>query len=176
MAEHPDPASSAGEHSASGEPGEHVEPGERTASGEQPPWAPDPSGPAHHEAPLVDDRIVPRRVFLFIGVFVALLASLYWFTSYEDAGSVLLLLSAVLALWFGTYLWLAQRRLAAGGAEAEDEGSHYLPAASAWPLAIGLGAATVANGLVLGIWVTVPGVAILGLGIGGLIHQSRHRL
>jgi hypothetical protein len=145
-----------------------------TASGE-PVQAPDPSGPAHHEAPLVDDRIVPRRVFLFIGVFVVLMAALYWFTSYEDAGSVLLLLAAALALWFGTYLWLAQRKLADGGG-AEDEGAHYLPVASAWPFAIGLGGATIANGLVLGIWVIIPGAAVLALGIGGFIHQSRHRL
>jgi hypothetical protein len=133
-----------------------------------------PHGPSHHERPLVDDRIVGRRVFLFIGVFVALMAALYWFTSYEDAGSVLLLLAAGLALWFGTYLWSAQRKAAAGG--AADDGPHYLPVASAWPFAIGLGTATIANGLVLGIWVVVPGVAVLALGIGGFIHQSRHRL
>jgi hypothetical protein len=53
--------------------------------------------------------------------------------------------------------------------------AHYLPHASAWPLAIGLGGATVANGLVLGLWVIVPGVALLLLGIGGFIRQTRRR-
>jgi hypothetical protein len=125
--------------------------------------------------PLADDRVVPRRVFLFIGGFMAFLAVLYWFTAYEDAGTVMLVLAAVMGAWFGAYLWLQQRR-AATAAEVEGEAeAHYLPVASAWPFAIGLGAATVANGLVLGIWVIVPGAAVLALGIGGFIHQSRHR-
>jgi hypothetical protein len=115
-------------------------------------------------------------VFLFVGAHTVFLTVLYWFTSYEDAGTVLLALAGVLALWFGAYLWLQQRRAAAARAEDEDEGGPlYLPHASAWPFAIGLGAATVANGLVLGIWVVVPGAALLALGIGGFIHQSRHR-
>jgi hypothetical protein len=127
------------------------------------------------DAPLTDDRAVPRRIFLFIGVFMVCLAVLYWFTAYEDAGTVMLALSAVLALWFGAYLWLQQRRADAVGGDEGPPAASYLPAASVWPFAIGLGAATVANGLVLGIWVIVPGAALLVLGIGGFIHQSRHR-
>jgi hypothetical protein len=127
------------------------------------------------DLPAVDDRAVPRRMFLFIGGFMVFLAVLYWFTAYEDAGTVMLALSAVLALWFGSYLWLQQRRADRGGDDAVAGEAPYLPVASAWPFAIGLGAATVANGLVLGIWVIVPGVAVLVLGIGGFIHQSRHR-
>jgi hypothetical protein len=56
-----------------------------------------------------------------------------------------------------------------------EEGEHYLPHASAWPLAIGLGAATVANGLVLGLWVIVPGAVLMALGIGGFVRQTRRR-
>lgn len=130
--------------------------------------------PDDRDAPTTDDRVVPWRLFLAIGVFMAFLAILYWFTSYEDAGTALLALAGVLALWFGVYLWLQQRRAAAGQAD-DDGGPLYLPHASAWPFAIGLGSATIANGLVLGIWVIVPGVALLALGIGGFIHQSRHR-
>jgi hypothetical protein len=48
-----------------------------------------------------------------------------------------------------------------------------MPHASVWPFGIGLGAATVLNGLVLGVWVLVPGVALLAIGIGGWIRQSR---
>jgi len=128
-----------------------------------------------HHRPPTDDRVVPRRLFLAIGAFMAFLAVLYWFTAYEDAGTALLALSGVLALWFGVYLWLQQRRADAATEAHEGRGPLYLPHASAWPFAIGLGAATLANGLVLGIWVVVPGAALLALGIGGFIHQSRHR-
>lgn len=124
-----------------------------------------------HSRPQVADRTVVWRVFAGIGVFVVVLAIVYWFTSYEDAGSVLLLLSAVLGLWFGAFLWLQQR----GASDPTEPDTGYLPHASIWPLLIGLGAASIANGLVLGIWVIVPGVGALAFGIAGFVRQSRHR-
>ncbi len=156
---------------------------------------PGTEGPRGHEArPPVDDRKVPWRVFLFIGAFVAIIGLIYWSTAYEESGVVMLLLAAVLGLWIACYLWLRQRGAgpaieageAAGDAAAAEgraragtgtaeEGEHYLPHASAWPLAIGLGGATVANGLVLGLWVIVPGVALMALGIGGFVRQTRRR-
>ena len=137
-------------------------------------------GPRGHEAGgRTDDSAVPRRVFFVIGGAIVPLAILYGIVSYEEAGTTLLALTAVLALWSGTYLYLQQRprqdnrpgELAGemGGEEA------YLPHASVWPFAIGLGVATIMNGLVLGIWVLVPGVAFLGLGIGGWVRQTRNR-
>lgn len=135
---------------------------------------------AEHGSSRVDDRVVPGRVFLAVGALVAVIAVIYWFTSSEDAGSVLLALSAVLALWSATFLWLQVRRLRRATGEGgtgtpADEATEYLPHASVWPFAIGLGAATVINGLVLGTWVLVPGLALAGLGVGGFIRQSRRR-
>ncbi len=139
-----------------------------------------PNVKAEHGGPRVPDRTVAWRIFAGIGTFVVVMAALYWFTSYEDAGSVLLLLAAGLSLWAGTYLWLQQRRPdeAADASEVAGPGvseALYLPHASLWPLVIGVGAASIANGLVLGIWVIVPGVAALALGIGGFVCQSRRR-
>lgn len=136
---------------------------------------PSAEGPGGHEVrPPVDDRKVPWRVFLFIGVFVAVIGLIYWSTAYEESGVVMLLLAGVLSLWIGTYLWLQQRGpVDPAGPAVEAE--QYLPHASAWPFAIGLGGATVANGLVLGLWVIVPGVALMALGIGGFVRQTRRR-
>jgi hypothetical protein len=156
---------------------------------------PGTEGPAGHELePPVDDRKVPWRVFLAIGVILLVIGAIYWGTAYEESGTVMLLLAAGLSLWIAAYLWLrtraetgpeaaeataAERAAAAGEAlpahGAAEEGEHYLPHASAWPFAIGLGAATVANGLVLGLWVIVPGVALMALGIGGFVRQTRRR-
>ncbi|MGH9003428.1 MAG: aa3-type cytochrome oxidase subunit IV, partial [Acidimicrobiia bacterium] len=137
-------------------------------------------GPAGHEArPPTDDRKVPWRVFLAIGAGIATLGVIYWATAYEEAGVVMLVLASVVALWIAVYLWLHQRSTAneagatAGSRPAGVDDDHYLPHASAWPFAIGLGGATVANGLVLGLWVIVPGVALLALGVGGFIRQTR---
>ena len=152
---------------------------ERAASGTE--------GPSGHELdPRVDDRNVPWRVFLAIGLFVLVIGVIYWATAYEESGTVMLLLAGGLSLWIGAYLWLRIRtetgpEAAAAAGEAQpghgvaEEGEHYLPHASAWPFAIGLGAATVANGLVLGLWVIVPGVALMALGIGGFVRQTRRR-
>ena len=152
------------------------------------PVAPTSEGPGGHEArPPVDDRAVPWRVFGAIGVGIAVLAAIYWGTAYERAGIVMLVLAATVALWIATYLWLRLRATAASGDEGEGAGddstgaedthgeAHYLPHASAWPFAIGLGGATVANGLVLGLWVIVPGVALLALGVAGFARQTRRR-
>jgi hypothetical protein len=135
------------------------------------PPSPRTEGPRGHEAGRTDDARVPWRVFLAVGAFIALLAVVYWFTAYEDAGTALLALAAVLALWCGAYLWLQQRP----GAGQPAGAATYLPHASVWPFAIGLGAATVLNGLVLGIWLIVPGAALLALGVGGFVHQTRRR-
>lgn len=160
------------------------------------PTVPGTEGPRGHElrAP-VDDRKVPWRIFLAISAFVFVLGIIYWSTAYEESGTVMLLLSGGLSLWIGSYLWLRQREVtgpevgkartaveaeaAAGdalpGAGRAEEGEHYLPHASAWPFAIGVGGATVANGLVLGLWVIVPGVALLALGVFGFVRQTRRR-
>lgn len=138
------------------------------------------------EAPRVDDRTVPWRVFLSVGAFVLVLGAIYWGTAYEESGTVMLIVAAVLSLWIGAYLWLRTRSPAAepleapSGGEATalrqpDEAAHYLPHASVWPFTIGLGAATVANGLVLGVWLIVPGAALMVLGIAGFVRQTRRR-
>ena len=144
-------------------------------------------GPLGHEAhPPVDDRAVPWRVFLSVGAFVLVLGAIYWATAYEESGTVMLILAAVLSLWIAAYLWLWSRGPAAettegpSGGEATavrqpEEAAHYLPHASVWPFVIGLGAATVANGLVLGVWLIVPGAALMVLGIGGFVRQTRRR-
>ena len=135
---------------------------------------PDDAEPGGHGGPRVPDQAVAWRIFAGIGVFMLVTATIYWFTSYEDAGSVLLVLSGGLALWCGTYLWLQQHRPAPAPTDAGPE-TLYLPHASVWPLVIAVGAASIANGLVLGIWVIVPGAAALALGIGGFVRQSRRR-
>jgi hypothetical protein len=166
-----------------------------TTAGEQRP-VPGTEGPGGHEAgPPVDDRKVPWRVFGAIGAFVLLMGAIYWVSSYEASGVVLLLLASGLSLWIGIYLWLLQRRegpdaveatqaageaLAAEGAALPGTGvdvhhDHYLPHSSVWPFAIGLGAATLANGLVLGLWVIVPGLVLMALGLGGFVRQTRRR-
>lgn len=149
----------------------------------------------HGKRPLAEDAAVVYRTFLAIGGLVAILAIIYWFTAYEDAGTTMLTLTAVLATWVGIYLWLRRRHVQTiapepePGAspttavpaptdkdvEAADTAAVYLPHASLWPFAIGLGAAIAVNGFVLGLWILAPGAILTAIGTGGFVRQSRHR-
>jgi len=119
-------------------------------------------------------------VFLAVGAFVLVVGAIYWGTAYEESGTVMLIVAALLSLWISAYLWLRTRTPPAEAGEVvapEQPGEvvHYLPHASVWPFAIGLGAATLANGLVLGVWLIVPGALLMVLGIAGFVRQTRRR-
>ena len=125
------------------------------------------------------DAQVQWQLFVGVAAFIVLITVVYWFVSYEDAGTTMLALSAGLALLFGGWLYLQDRRphppAAAAHPEGEDEHGEYLPTASVWPLAIGVGAALTINGMILGWPYAVPGAAFLALGVAGFVAQSRRR-
>ena len=147
------------------------------------------------------DEATSWKVFVGVGVFIAVLAVVYWFSSYERAGTTMLALASALALFFGSFLYgQERRRLAAVSAptaltptrarsgaaamapdvvdsEVEDEvdQGHYLPDASVWPLAMGVGAALTLNGLIISWPYATPGAALLVLAVGGFVAQGRRR-
>jgi hypothetical protein len=130
------------------------------------------------------DLTVQWRTFAGIGSFILVIAVVYWFSSYDYAGSVMLGLASALAFFNATYLWLRERAGAkpaplgerqgdlGGGAAVEE---HYLPHASPWPFGIGVGAFLAANGLILGFAYAVPGVIVVGISIAGVVAQTRRR-
>ena len=119
---------------------------------------------------------VQWRIFLGLAAFVAVLGAIYWFVSYEDAGTTLLALSAGLALVFGGYLFVQDRKRGhATASTARPESEHYLPEASVWPFGIGLGLFLAANGLILGLAWTLPGAVLVATSVGGFVLQSRRR-
>ena len=121
-----------------------------------------------------NDLRVQWRIFLALAGFIALYAVIYWFVSYEDAGTTLLALASGLALVFGGYLFVQDRK-AGPAAAAPEHGGHYLPDSSLWPLGIGVGVFLAFNGLILGLPWTVPGVVLVATSVGGFVRQSRHR-
>jgi hypothetical protein len=121
---------------------------------------------------------VQWRIFLGLAGFIALLGVIYWFVSYEDAGTTLLALAAGLALLCGGYLFVQERKIAArpatsAAAVGEEQ---YLPHSSVWPFGIGFGFFLAANGLILGPAWTLPGAFLVATSVGGFVLQSRHRL
>jgi uncharacterized membrane protein YfcA len=116
---------------------------------------------------------VQWRIFLGMAVFVAFIGAVYWFMTYEDAGTTLLALTSGLAALFGGYLLIQDRKRRPAAAHPEAE--HYLPASSLWPFGIGVGVFLAFNGLILGLPWTLPGVVLVATSIGGFARQSRHR-
>lgn len=115
---------------------------------------------------------VVGRAYLGLGVLIALMTAIYWFTSYEHAGTTMLLLAACLALLIGLYLAKASSQTTV---HAGDEAKPYLPHSSAWPFFVGVAALVTANGLALGLFALVPGAIALSGAIAGYAGQSRRR-
>jgi hypothetical protein len=123
-----------------------------------------------------DDLRTAWRIFLGMAAFVAVMGAIYWFVSYEDAGTTLLALASGLAALFGGYLFVQDRkRRDAAATSAHSDEEHYLPASSVWPFGIGFGVFLAFNGLILGLPWTLPGVVLVATSVGGFVRQSRYR-
>jgi len=110
--------------------------------------------------------------YLALGALIAVMTAVYWFTSYESAGTAMLLLAACLALFIGLYLARVARSITV---HAGDEATPYLPHASAWPFFVGVAALVTLNGVALGLWALVPGAVGLAGALVGYAGQSRRR-
>jgi Cytochrome c oxidase subunit IV len=120
--------------------------------------------------------------FFYLGItaFFVVIGGIYWFTSYEDAGTTLLVGASLLGLLVGGYLLLESRRFPPRPQDRGDatiaEGSGPVgefPAPSVWPFVFGLGCTILATGTVFGVWVAVAGGVVVGLGLIGMVRQSR---
>ena len=123
------------------------------------------------------DLRVQWQMFLGIAVFIAIIATVYWFVSYEEAGTTMLALSSGLAALCGGWLFVQDHRRPGPAHDTTpvDADEHYLPTTSWWPLVMGVGMVLSLNGLILSWPYAVPGAAVLMLGIGGLVSDSRRR-
>jgi len=116
-----------------------------------------------------------------IGFFFGVIALIYWFTAYEDAGFLMLIGSAILGLLpGGYYLWWSRRmRPLEGDVDDADmsDGAGVIdafPGSSIWPFLLGMGALFAALTFIFGLWLA-PIAAALGLSavIGGVIESRR---
>jgi len=124
------------------------------------------------------------RVVLFSAVFVGGLAAIYWFTSYEDAGTTMLAVASLAYAMLCGYLYLVARQLRAGGGRLSDSpeplgaggGSEeigYFPASSVWPPALAMGAVLVSLGLVFGYWFfVIAAIFFVGAIVGYAVEAS----
>lgn len=116
-----------------------------------------------------------------IGVFFGIIAIIYWFLAYEDAGFLMLIGSALLGLMpGGYYLWWSRRMRPLDGDVAEatiSDGAGVIdsfPGSSIWPFLLGMAALFATLTFIFGLWLA-PIAAALGLSavIGGVMESRR---
>ncbi len=138
------------------------------------PAAPREAGTGRHTV----DLAVQWRMFAGFAVAVAVFAAVYWYASYDYAGTVLLALASGLSTVTAAYLWWQHRFGHVPSPDARGAGgpeTPYLPHASIWPFGVGVGAFLALNGLVLGVGYAVPGIVVVGASIIGFVSQTRRR-
>ena len=117
--------------------------------------------------------------FIAVGIFTTSLGIVYWFTSYEPAGTVLLLATAGFGLIPGAFLLVRSARMRPRPEDRDDavlaDGAGPIgsfPGSSVWPFVLASGAALAGLGLVFGIWASLPGVMILAVAFVGATLES----
>jgi hypothetical protein len=124
---------------------------------------------------------VNGAILAIIGIFFGIIAVVYWFTAYEDAGFLMLIGSALLGLLpGGYYLWWSSRMKPLEGDEPDatvSDGAGTIdsfPGSSIWPFLLGMGAMFATLTFIFGLWLA-PIALALGLSavIGGVMESRR---
>jgi hypothetical protein len=121
-------------------------------------------------------------VFLVgIGIFFGVIGTIYWFTSYEQGGFVMLIGSALLGLLPGSYYlwWSYNMKLRPDDDQnaSIEEGTGAVdtfPGSSIWPFVLGMGATFAVLTFVFGLWMAPLAAALLLAGVVGATVESRH--
>lgn len=134
--------------------------------------------------------------FLFgVAVFFGIIAISYWFTSYEDSGTMMLVGTCALGLLPGSYYYYWHRRFHGHkyffwgrtdhvvGTRPEDrddatieEGAGVVssfPGSSVWPFIFGSGAFSLLLAFVFGTWMAAIGIIVIVTAIIGFTAESR---
>jgi hypothetical protein len=119
---------------------------------------------------------------LFAGgaAFFAVVAAGYWFTSYEEAGTVMLALSVGALAFIAAYLFLQSRRTGmrpedrVDGDTADATGDiGYFPSSSIWPFVMATGVVVFANAFVFGAWLAIFGGLVFLIAVVGYAMEAQ---
>jgi Cytochrome c oxidase subunit IV len=123
---------------------------------------------------------VEAIILLFLGLFFGLVGLVYWFWSYEDAGTAMLVGTCTLGFLPGSYYFYWHRRMGQRVEDRDDasiaEGAgeiNSFPSTSIWPFVLGMGAFLTVISLVFGIWLIFPGISLIITALVGVTAESR---
>ena len=122
---------------------------------------------------------VEWRLFAGAAGFYTVTATIYWFVTYEKAGTAMLAASVPAFALIGIWLLVQARR---HGARPEDTADSspvdaagdlgYFPSSSAWPFVLSAGVVVLANGMVFGPPIAVLGLILMVAGIFGYAREA----
>ena len=111
---------------------------------------------------------IEALVLLGVAVFFGIVGAVYWFTSYEDGGTMMLVGTCLLGLLPGSYYLWWHRRMGDRPEDRDDatieEGAGQIatfPNSSIWPFVLGMGAFSLVLAFAFGIWFFTPISAVM---------------
>jgi len=119
-------------------------------------------------------------VLLGVAVFFGIVGAVYWFTSYEDGGTMMLVGTCALGLLPGGYYYYWHRKMGyrpedRNDASIEDGAGEVetFPNSSIWPFVLGMGAFMLVLAFAFGIWFFFPAVGLMLTALVGVTAESR---
>ena len=119
-------------------------------------------------------------VLLGGAIFFGIVGAGYWFTSYEDGGTMMLGGTCLLGLLPGSYYLWWHRRMGDRPEDKPDgtleEGAGEIatfPGSSIWPFVLGMGAFMLVLAFAFGIWFAFPAVGLILTALIGVTAESR---
>jgi hypothetical protein len=116
----------------------------------------------------------------YVAGFGLIVGGIYWFLTYEDAGTAMLLFMGAAGIVIGGYLFLKARsvRLIEDGpdadhADATKEEIGHFSAGSVWPIVMAVGVTIGLLGFVFGRWMIAFGAILFVWSTVGLMQESR---
>jgi len=123
---------------------------------------------------------IEALLLIGVGVFFGIVGAVYWFTSYEDGGTMMLVGTCLLGLLPGSYYFFWHRRMGNRLEDRDDatieEGAGVIssfPGSSIWPFVLGMGAFMIALTFAFGIWFIFPAVGLVLTALVGVTAESR---
>jgi len=123
---------------------------------------------------------IEAMFLLFLGAFFGVVGIVYWFTAYEDGGTMMLAGTAALGFLPGSYYFFWHRRMGYRPEDRDDasmeDGAGIIesfPGSSIWPFIMGMGAFLSVLALVFGAWLLFMSVPLILTALTGVTAESR---
>ncbi len=123
---------------------------------------------------------IEALVLIGVAIFFGIVGAVYWFTSYEDGGTMMLVGTCLLGLLPGSYYYWWHRRMGdrpedRPDATVEDGAGEIatFPGSSIWPFVLGMGAFMLVLAFAFGMWFFFPAVGLILTALVGVTAESR---